>query len=73
VASLSDLGCLRCVNITSLGFIRLLRRKSRTIQNGTRETDGQANHCFFDGHVEPINPQEIYNNRSYYEPLTESE
>jgi len=49
------------------------KRKTGTIANGTRETDGQANHCFFDGHVEGINPQEIYNNRSYYEPLTESE
>ena len=49
------------------------KRRTATIQNGTKETAGLANHCFFDGHVETLAPTEILNNHSLYEPLTSSD
>ena len=49
------------------------KRRTTTLVNGSKETDGRANHTFFDGHVESLPPTEILNNRSLYEPLTASE
>jgi len=49
------------------------KRKTGTLKNGTKETQGQANHCFFDGHVESLPPTAILNDHTLYEPLTTSE
>jgi len=44
-------------------------RKTTTLINGTKETSGQGNYCFFDGHVEPLTPNDIFNNHDYYDKI----
>jgi len=44
-------------------------RKTKSLANGTKETSGRGNYCFFDGHVEPLAPNDIFNNHDYYDKI----
>jgi len=69
----NDAWCLAMTSSDDYPSGRHGKRKTATVQAGVAETGGVANHCFFDGHVESINPKEILDNRTYYEPLTTSD
>jgi type II secretory pathway pseudopilin PulG len=41
-------------------------RKTKALTGTNIETSGSGNHCFFDGHVEPLAPNDILKQTSFY-------